>query len=141
VGNPEDASDLATETFVKAWRGVPGILDGRRFSSWLYSIATHTALDYLRRRKRDQTSISDQDKKLSDEYTFGFESRIEEQELVRLALEHVAPKPRACLLLQLEGFSQAEISALVGLQRKSVGTYVSMAREQFRRAYHRLEDE
>jgi RNA polymerase sigma-70 factor, ECF subfamily len=138
VGNPEDASDLAAETFVKAWRGIPGILDGRRFSAWLYSIATRAALDYLRRQKRGQALWGDPDEEPGDEHTFSFESRIEEQELVRLALEQVAPKPRACLLLQLEGFSQAEIADLVGLQRKSVGTYVSMAREQFRRAYRRL---
>lgn len=140
VGNPEDASDLAAETFAKAWGAISGILDGRRFSSWLYSIATHTALDLLRRRKRDQAFWGSVDEESSDERIARFESRIEEQELVRLALAQVAPKPRACLLLQIEGFSQAEIAGLVGLQKKSVGTYVCMAREQFRRAYHQLEN-
>lgn len=141
VGNPEDASDLAAETFAKAWQRIPGILDGRRFSGWLYSIATRTALDHLRRRKRDQTFWGIADEDSIDEYTGRFESRIEEQELVQLALAQVAPKPRACLLLQLEGFSLAEIARLVGLQRKSVGTYVSIAREQFRQAYRRLKSE
>src|SRR2546422_290877 len=69
-----------------------------------------------------------------------FEGRVEEQELVRLALMRVAPKPRSCLLLHVEGFSQDEIAKLLGLSRKSVGTYVSIAREQFRQAYHRLEN-
>src|SRR5947207_678683 len=90
VGNPEDASDLTAETFAKAWRGIPGILDGRRFSSWLYSIATHVGLDHLRRRKRDQALWGSTDEDLSDEHTARFESRIEEQELVRLALAQLA---------------------------------------------------
>ena len=51
----------------------------------------------------------------------------------------VHPKFRACLLLQLEGFDQQEIAQLLGLSKNSVATYVSVAREQFRRAYHRLE--
>src|SRR6266446_3332618 len=134
VGNPEDASDLASETFAKAWRAIPGILDGRRFRSWLYSIATRTALDHLRLRKRGQALWGSPDEDSPDEHVTGFEDRIEEQELIRLALAQVAPKPRACLLLQLEGFSQEEIARQVGLQKKSVSTYVSMAREQFRRA-------
>jgi RNA polymerase sigma-70 factor, ECF subfamily len=140
VGSPEDASDLVDETFAKAWRGLPGMLDGRRFNSWLYSIATRTALDHLRRRKKGPAFWSSTDEDLIEEHTTSFEARIEEQELIWLALAQVAPKPRACLLLQIEGFSQEEIARQVGLQRKSVGTYVSMAREQFRRAYRRLEN-
>jgi RNA polymerase sigma-70 factor, ECF subfamily len=140
VGNPEDASDLAAETFAKAWQRISGILDGRRFRSWLYSIATRTALDHLRRRKRDQALWGNLDEDPSDEQTPSFESGIEERELIRLALAKVAPKPRACLLLQIEGFSQEEIARQVSLQKKSVGTYVSMAREQFRRAYRQLKN-
>ncbi len=70
-----------------------------------------------------------------------FEDEIEEQELIQLALAQVAPKPRACLLLQIEGFSQEEIARQVGLQKKSVGTYVSMAREQFRQSYRQLKNQ
>ncbi len=97
VGNSEDASDLASEAFAKAWRAIPGILNGRRFSSWLYRIATRTALDHLRRRKRDQARWGNPDENLSDEYSTSFEDEIEEQELIQLALAQVAPKPRACL--------------------------------------------
>ena len=139
VGNHEDASDLAAETFTKAWRALPGILDGRRFSSWLYSIATHMAIDFLRRQKKDQALWDSLDENPNHEHTVRFEDWVEEEELVRLALMQVAPKPRACLLLQLEGFTQAEIAKLVGLRKKSVGTYVCTAREQFRRAYHQLQ--
>jgi RNA polymerase sigma-70 factor (ECF subfamily) len=139
VGNPEDASDLAAETFAKAWHGISGILDGRRFNGWLYSIATRTALDHLRRRKRDQAFWGSSEEDTSDEHTVGFESMLEEQELVQLALKKLAPKPRACLLLQIEGFSQEEIAIQLGLRKKSVGTYVSMARKEFRKAYRQLE--
>ena len=50
VGNEEDASDLAAETFIKAWYRLPRIHDERRFRAWLYKIATNTALDYKRTR-------------------------------------------------------------------------------------------
>jgi RNA polymerase sigma-70 factor (ECF subfamily) len=140
VGNREDAFDLAAVTFAKAWQHIAGILDGRRFSGWLYSIATRTALDHLRLRKREQVFWGSTDEDSSDEHAFRFEIGIEEYELVQLALAQVAPKPRACLLLQLEGFSQAEIATLMGLRKKSVSTYVYMAREQLRRAYRQIQN-
>src|SRR2546421_12447284 len=51
VGNDEEGRDLAQETFIKAWRALPGMKDQSQFDTWLYRIATNTALDYLRRRK------------------------------------------------------------------------------------------
>jgi len=65
---------------------------------------------------------------------------MEERELIKQALKQVAPKPRACLLLQIEGFSKSEIAIFVGLRPKSVGTYVSIARVQFRQAYNQLKN-
>jgi RNA polymerase sigma-70 factor (ECF subfamily) len=140
VGNPDDASDLAAETFAKAWQAIPGILDGRRFTSWLYSIATRKALDYLRRRKRDQAFWSSPVEDASDEHMLSFEGRLEQQELVKLALKKLPPKLRACLLLKIEGFSHEEIARQVGLEKKSVGTYISMAREQVRKFYRQFEN-
>lgn len=138
VGNHEDASDLAVETFQKAWKGLPGVHDRRKFAGWLYSIATHVALDHLRRKKVRQPFWEYLGKDQADEDTVCFEDGVDERELVRLALMEVAPKPRACLLLQLAGFSQDEIARQLGLNRKSVGTYVSVAREQLRQAYRRV---
>jgi RNA polymerase sigma-70 factor, ECF subfamily len=138
-GNHEEASDLAVETFLKAWRGLSGLNDVLRFRNWLFSIALHTALDFQRQRR---AIVSSSWERLGeghlDENATTFISRLEEKELVELALQQVAPKLRACLLLQIEGFSQAEIAGQVGLHEKSVDTYVNKARKQFRQAYSRL---
>jgi len=134
----EDASDLASETFRKAWEGLPKIHEKWKFLHWLYSIASHVALDHLRRNKARPPFLEYPSDDQTAKDTVRFEDSVEEWELVKLALMQVAPKPRACLLLQLQGLSQDEVARLLGLNRKSVGTYVSMAREQFRQAYHRL---
>ena len=141
VENEQDATDLAQETFFKAWKGLSGLYDGRMFRNWLYSIATHTALDHLQ-RKRFRKPFWEHSKE-DDIYEpiEELKNRVEERELVELALQQIAPKPRASLLLRLEGFNQGEIAEMMGLHRKSVGTYVSIAREQFHRAYYRLEQE
>src|SRR5205085_4146010 len=51
VGNDEEGRDLAQETFIKVWRALPRMNDQSHFDTWLYRIATNTAIDHLRRRK------------------------------------------------------------------------------------------
>lgn len=144
VGNQEDASDLLEETFIKAWYRLPHIRDEKHFRGWLYKIATNTALDYKRSkssRKRGPQPPERLSEDHSNEYGASFENQVEEQELIELTLKQVAPRPRACLLLYQEGFSHEEIAGLMGMKVKSIGTYISIAREQFRKAYNHLKDQ
>lgn len=143
VGNEEDAHDLVAMTFTRAWYSLPGVKDGRHFRGWLYKIATNRAIDFIRMsktKKRAHPFLERLKEEYSDEYRMGFEERLEEQELIKLALEQIAPKPRACLSLYQEGFSLEEIAQQMGMRKKSVATYLSTARKQFLEAYHRLKN-
>ncbi len=51
VGDPAQAEDLTQDTFLKAYKALPGAHEGA-VGAWLYRIATNTARDALRRRKR-----------------------------------------------------------------------------------------
>jgi DNA-directed RNA polymerase specialized sigma24 family protein len=51
VGNAEQAQDLTQDTFVKAFKAMPQARD-LVLPAWLYRIATNTALDALRHRRR-----------------------------------------------------------------------------------------
>lgn len=142
TGNEEDAADLAIETFTKAWYRLPQIQNEKYFRGWLYTIATNVALDHLRGKdtqKRGKQLVESFDESDAHEYTISFEEQVEEQELIRLTLAEIAPKPRACFLLYVDGFSQKEIAQIVGLKTKSVSVYISAAREKFRLVYNRLQ--
>jgi RNA polymerase sigma-70 factor (ECF subfamily) len=52
VGSVEDAEDLVQETLLRAWRGRASFAGRSKFRTWLYSIATNTALNALRRSRR-----------------------------------------------------------------------------------------
>ncbi|WIG58657.1 MAG: RNA polymerase ECF-type sigma factor [Ktedonobacterales bacterium] len=142
VGDDDLGHDLAQETFLAVWRALPQLRDELRFEPWLYRIATNAARSHLRRGRTLQW-LPWQDAESSEALaTPGPEEHIGNSEAVSLALKHLSPQCRTCLLLQIEGgFSQREIADLLSISEKSVSAYVSRAREQFREVYRRLSGE
>jgi len=52
--NESEAEEAAGEALFKAWRNRSSYDGTRRATTWVNAIATHKALDYLRRRKRTE---------------------------------------------------------------------------------------
>ena len=59
VGNREDALDLSQEAFVRAYRNINTVKEGRRFFPWFYQILKNLCLSHLRKRRRRHTSSLD----------------------------------------------------------------------------------
>ncbi|MBI4669052.1 MAG: sigma-70 family RNA polymerase sigma factor [Elusimicrobia bacterium] len=60
IDNPTDAEDVAQETFIKAYKGLASFDPARSFASWLFAIAHHAAIDFLRARKPRAISIDEE---------------------------------------------------------------------------------
>jgi RNA polymerase sigma-70 factor, ECF subfamily len=141
VGDDEEGYDLAQETFLKAWQGLPGIRNISRFDTWLYRIATNTAIDHLRRRKFRWPLWKCSEEEILPDYmcVAGPEEQVGEREHIQQALAQVSLKYRCCLLLQLVAdLSQREIANSLNISEKSVSIYVMRGCEQFRQVYQRL---
>src|SRR3982074_1712947 len=52
LGREEDARDVTQETFLRAFRALPGFKGDAKFSSWLYRIALNLCRDWMRRDRR-----------------------------------------------------------------------------------------
>src|SRR5256886_16384139 len=52
IGREEDARDVCQETFLRAFRALPGFRGQAKFSSWLYRIALNLCRDWIRRERR-----------------------------------------------------------------------------------------
>jgi RNA polymerase sigma-70 factor, ECF subfamily len=52
LGDAEAAADATQETFLRAWRGLPGFAGLAAFSTWLYTIAHRTCLTMAARRQK-----------------------------------------------------------------------------------------
>jgi RNA polymerase sigma-70 factor (ECF subfamily) len=57
VGERGLAEDLTQETFVRAYRGLSGLREEARLSTWLFAIAKNVARESLRTRQRDDQRV------------------------------------------------------------------------------------
>jgi len=136
VGDVEQAQDLAQDTFLKAYTALARTPDPA-LPAWLYRIATNTALDALRRRRRltwlpfapgDEGHWPTPAPDLPTQYA--------EREAVGAALAQLSPRDRACLLLRArDGLTLEEIAQALGLSTGAAKMTLYRAKERFRAAY------
>ncbi|MGH2503137.1 MAG: RNA polymerase sigma factor, partial [Ktedonobacterales bacterium] len=157
LGDVEQARDLTQDSFHDAWRATQALAppwssahddDERR--RWLFHTAYCRAISHLRRRKVIRWASLDwagialrEDDGLAggaapDEIaTAGsFEQRVVEAEALRAALARLRPDDVACLLLRVtQGFSAAEVAAMLGITIDAVAQRLSRARRRLRAIY------
>lgn len=137
TANPDDAFDLAQETYLKAFTRI-NQFDGRSsVATWLYRVAVNEALQFLRSAGRTRARL----REISPEQCA--ESNIE-QSSIRLdmndALATLPPSDRAMLLLRYqEGLDYRAIAEVVGCASGTVASRLNRAhrnlREILRKSY------
>jgi RNA polymerase sigma-70 factor (ECF subfamily) len=53
LGNQQEAEDVAQEAFVRAYMNIHTFDQGRKFSTWIFRIATNLSIDRIRKKKPD----------------------------------------------------------------------------------------
>ncbi|HEX2912119.1 MAG TPA: sigma-70 family RNA polymerase sigma factor [Chloroflexia bacterium] len=131
LNSPEEAEDAAQEVFVRAYTQLHSYQPGRRFSTWLLSIASHYCIDLLRRRKPqvdlDTIAFWKQSEQPEPEETaMTGETRDEVREL----LNKLPEKYRGVTVLRYwHDLSYDEIAEATGLSVATVKTRLFRARE------------
>jgi RNA polymerase sigma-70 factor (ECF subfamily) len=132
VGNAHDAEDLAQETFVKAYKHLHSFDHRAKLSTWIYSIAKHTALNHIRgRRPLDSIHGMEECLPAADEVEPG-ERRESVWKLARTL------KPSLFELLWLfyaEGFSLKEIARITRTNAVTVRVNLHRARRALKNKY------
>jgi RNA polymerase sigma-70 factor, ECF subfamily len=168
LGDREAAGDLSQETFLKAYRGLmklPPEELGEDFnlSAWLFTIAHHNAMDYLRRHKRrgspvpamgwldfgrfrqapggggtllveERTTAT-----TASEAEMGGENVAENVALsdtVSRSLSKIPKEQAACIILHYhQGFSYQEAADILGVPLTTFKMRLYRARQAFGQAY------
>lgn len=139
VGDHDRAADITQDTFIKAYRKLDTVTEATSTRSWLYRIATNTAIDDMRRR-RMVTSMSDDAPAFANrpDQAPGPEAQVMASTLderVQRALMTLRPNHRQCLLLSdLDDMSAHQIGEVMGLSYAAVRTLLCRARGEMRRA-------
>ena len=137
VGDWDTANDLAQDTFLKAYNALPNTDESLQISPWLYRIATNTALDSLRRRKRI-TWVPFKMEMEPPAPQSDPAPRHAESDAIQQALAQVSPDLRTCLVLNMyQGLSYKEIADILKISTNLVAVRIYRGREKFIEAYKR----
>ncbi len=139
VRNPEDAVELAQETFVRAYQNLSKFEERSSFSTWLYRIAVNLAIDWRRRENRHVT-VRGEEAEIEIERmptavgdAFKETARGETAQRIREALDELTPELRTVILLrEVEGLSYEEIAEVLGCPRGTVMSRLFYARSRLR---------
>ncbi len=152
LGHAEDASDVAQDAFIRAYRRLGQLSDARRFGPWLSRIVTNLALNYRRSRGASPTEAWDEmtEAAASLDATpagsagsdFGPGGRAVAAELrqsARVAIEALPEKQRVALVLSsIEGVPQKEIAEILGCSVELVKWNVFQARKTLKNSLSRF---
>jgi len=126
------ADDLVQETMTKAWKNIKGLRKPQSLDSWLFNILANCWRDHLR-RQRTLEDVNDE-AILAEIATENEMERVEMIERVRVAVSELpVPHREVIALIDLEGFSYAEVSQILDIPPGTVTSRVTRARETLRR--------
>jgi RNA polymerase sigma-70 factor (ECF subfamily) len=142
LGREEDARDVTQETFLRAFRALPGFKGDAKFSSWLYRIALNLCRDWIRKQRRAPLvavpeGVEVQELAAERHHTISVEDLAARAELSRgvaAAMEHLPDEQRTAILLkEYHGLTFQEIADMMNCPLSTVKTRVYQGLTMLRR--------
>lgn len=136
VGEPVEAEDILQEVFLKIHKRLHTLRDDEKLPAWLYKIARNTITDHYR-SKRGSERLAEMAAVDRNHEAIDAGARLAAQ--MRYFVKVCLPEKygRALLLADLEGRTQQEVAATLGLSLSGAKTRVQRARKLLREAFLR----
>lgn len=144
LGNPDDASEMSQEVFIKIFRSLDGFKENSSFYTWVYRITTNICLDELRKRKNSQVisldeTISIKDNELKpqvEDKSPTPDIEAEKKELRRVVNSAIKSLPEehkiVVVLRDIQGFSYEEIAKILNCPEGTVKSRINRARQSLK---------
>lgn len=153
IGHPDDTEDLVQESILKAFYSIKTFKGDSKFSTWLCSIGTRTALDFLRKQKRWRAKaqvIYAAECLNSTELASEVGGTIHDPSFLYDVKEHISycftcvgrslpPEDYTCLILrEVLGLTNQEAAKLLGVTESVFRHRLRAAREQMEKEFEGL---
>ena len=143
VLNQAVAEELAQEVFLRVYRSRASYEPTAKFTTWLFRIATHLALNQIRDGRHEKTNESIDEESLENRTSRQFSDRapnVEERMVreaklaeVRAAIESLPPKQKAAVLMhKYQEMEYAQIAGVLSCSESAVKSLLFRAYETLR---------
>ncbi|HEX7226455.1 MAG TPA: sigma-70 family RNA polymerase sigma factor [Candidatus Binatia bacterium] len=135
--NPDDAMEVAQESFFRAYRKITSFQGQSSFYTWLYRIAVNICIDHQRRQKRNPLEFREsmdevfeqQNEVARDPFSDVHDRELREK--ILSAIDDLSPEHKAVIVLRtLEGMSYKDISEILGCSEGTVMSRLHYARKK-----------
>ncbi len=136
LGRGPHVEDLAQETFLKAYRALPRFdPEGpAQVSTWLFTIATRTAIDAVRKRRVSERALADSLQQVDVEHADTPERQAELTRVRRAISQALGELPvdqrAAFVLFEIHGLSLPEVAEALDIPAATAKTRVFRARKK-----------
>jgi len=132
----EEAKDVVQETFIRVWTNLQAYKADKKFSTWIYAIATNLSLDKLKSTKRNIQKNSVDETLCNLVSSENIEQRLINSELAGIILEltnTLTPKQKIVFTLRyLEDLEVEEIIQITGMNAGKIKSNLFLARQAIR---------
>jgi len=134
---PTELDDVLQDVFLRLQRGLPGLRDEERFTSWLFQIARSSVAEHLRVRARHPLPDASADPEPAAEPSD------DDREVARslaccvsiFVAQLPSPYREAVTLVELEGLTIREAAEMVGVSVSGMKSRVQRGRAQLRQLF------
>ena len=143
VNNADTADDITSQVFTKVYLKLKSYTHHLSFEMWLKTITVNTAIDYIRRNKKEQLNnyIDEEDSTIqlnglehSPEDNLIFQQNIN---IVMDCIPRLKKKYRDLIYARLDGKSYQQISEELAIPEATVKTCLNKARQRLREMFNK----
>lgn len=143
VNNADAADDITSQVFTKVYLKLKSYTHHLSFEMWLKTITVNTAIDYIRRNKKEQLNnyIDEEDSTIqlnglehSPEDNLIFQQNIN---IVMDCIPRLKKKYRDLIYARLDGKSYQQISEELAIPEATVKTCLNKARQRLREMFNK----
>ncbi len=132
----DEIEDVASETFMAAYKGISRYRGQAKLGTWLWRIAYRQGVNYLRKNRRGKQLLAEQDVQLANSKEQRPTTAVQRKEKEKIVWEAVGRLPRlwamATVLFYREAKNIKEIAKIMRVRQNTVKTYLFRGRKRLK---------